>query len=76
MTYHFLVLLTTISLAVVMGFETEQAKQRTQDPEAKARKYLQDLDVAFNKRAHRASLVRWAYGSNMTQENLNAQVGY
>jgi hypothetical protein len=72
MTYQFVVLLTTVSLAVVLGFETE----RTQDSEAKARKYLQDLDVAFNRRAHRASLVRWAYGSNMTQENLNAQVGH
>jgi hypothetical protein len=75
MAYHFLVLVTTVSLAVVLGLETEEAKQRTQDSEAKARQYLQDLDVEFNKRAHRASLVRWAYASNMTLENLNAQVG-
>jgi hypothetical protein len=75
MIYQFLVLLTSVSLAVVLGCENDEARQRTQDAEAKARQYLRDLDREFNRRANRASLVRWAYASNMTQETLNYQVG-
>jgi hypothetical protein len=74
LTYQFLVLLATVSVAVVSGFETDEGKQRTQDQEAKGRKYLQDLEEEFNRRANRASLVRWAYATNITEENLKAQV--
>jgi hypothetical protein len=74
LTYQFLVLLATVSLAAVSGFETDVDKQRTQDQEAKARKYLEELEDEFNRRANRASLVRWAYATNMTDENLKAQV--
>jgi hypothetical protein len=74
LTYQFLVLLATVSLAVVSGFETDEGKQRTQDQEAKGRKYLQGLEDEFNRRANRASLVRWAYATNITEDNLRAQV--
>ncbi|XP_023709018.2 angiotensin-converting enzyme-like [Cryptotermes secundus] len=74
LTHQFLVLLVTVSLAVVSGFETDEDKQRTQDQEAKARKYLQDLEDEFNRRANMASLVRWAYATNITEQNLKAQL--
>jgi hypothetical protein len=73
-TWQFLVLLATVSVAALSAFELDVEQQQIQDEEAKARKYLDHLEKEFNKRANIASLVRWAYASNMTDTNLKNQV--
>jgi hypothetical protein len=74
MAWQFMVFLATVSVVAVSGFESDIEKQQFQDEEAQGRKYLEYLESEFNKRANRASLVKWAYESNITEANLKNQV--
>lgn len=74
LTWQLFVFLTTVSVAAVSGFEPDNGKHRSQDSEEAARKYLEKMENEFDKRANRAALARWAYASNITEENLKNQV--
>jgi hypothetical protein len=74
MAWQFLVILATVSIVAVSEFESHGEELRIQDEEAKARKYLEFIENEFTKGANQASLVRWAYESNITEENLKKQV--
>jgi hypothetical protein len=74
LTWQLFVFLTTVSVAAVSGFEPDNGKHRSEDSEEAARKYLENMENEFDKRANRASLARWAYASNITEENLKNQV--
>jgi hypothetical protein len=68
------VFLTTVCAVAASGFGPEKDGQRSDVDEEAARKYLEYLENEIDKRANRASLARWAYTSNLTEENLKNQV--
>jgi hypothetical protein len=68
------VFLTTISAIAVSGFGLDKDGQRRDVDGEAARKYLEYLENEIDRRANRASLARWAYTSNITEENLKNQV--
>jgi hypothetical protein len=68
------VFLTTVSAVAVSGFGLDKDGQRSDVDEDEARKYLEYLENEIDKRANRAALARWAYTSNITEENLKNQV--
>ena len=74
LTWHLLVFLTTVSAVAVSGFGLDKDGQRSDVDEEAARKYLENLEDEIDRRTNRASLARWAYTSNITEENLKNQV--
>jgi hypothetical protein len=74
LTWHLLVFLTTVSAVTLSGFGLHKDGQRIDVDEEAARKYLEYLENEIDRRANRASLARWAYTSNMTEETLKNQV--
>jgi hypothetical protein len=68
------VFLTTVSAVAVSGFGLDEDGQRSDVDEEAARKYLEFLENEIDRRANRAALARWAYTSNITEENLKNQV--
>lgn len=72
--WQFAVLLATVSAVALSGINPDIKKQQIQDEELQAQKYLDYVENEFNRRANRASLVRWAYASNITDANLKNQV--
>lgn len=74
LTWHLLVFLTTVSAVAVSRFGLDKDGQRSDVDEEVARKYLEYLENEVDRRANRASLARWAYTSNITEENLKNQV--
>ena len=66
--------LTTVSAVAVSGFGLDKDGQRSDVDEEPARKYLEYLENEVDRRANRASLARWGYTSNITEENLKNQV--
>ncbi|XP_021941944.1 angiotensin-converting enzyme-like isoform X2 [Zootermopsis nevadensis] len=72
--WQFAVLLATVSAVALSGINPDIKKQQIQDEELQAQKYLDYVENEFNRRANRASLVRWAYASNITDANLKNQL--
>jgi hypothetical protein len=68
------VFLTTVSAVAVSGFGPDKDGQRIDVDEEAAQKYLEYLENEIDRKANRASLARWAYTSNITDENLKNQV--
>jgi hypothetical protein len=68
------VFLTTVSAVSVSGLGLDKDGQRSDVDEEGARKYLECLENEIDRRTNRASLARWAYTSNITEENLKNQV--
>jgi hypothetical protein len=74
LTWQLFVFLTSVSVAAVSGFEPDKDEQRSQLDEETARKYLENLESQMDIGANIGQLVRWAYESNITEENLKNQV--
>jgi len=68
------VFLTTVSAVAVSGFGLDKDDQQSDVDEEAARKYLECLENEVDRRTNRAYLARWAYASNITDENLKNQV--
>ena len=74
LTWHLLVFLTTAAAGALSGFGPDKDGQCSDHDEEGARKHLEYLEDEINRVANIASLARWAYASNITEENLKNQV--
>lgn len=64
-----------VIFVLVMGAVCNGADPAIEEEEIRARAYLQQLNQKEAERANRVELANWAYDSNITDENLQNQVG-
>lgn len=64
-----------IVISVLLG-SASSTDPAIEEEEIRARAYLQQLNQRAAERANRVEVANWAYDSNITDENLQNQVGW
>lgn len=62
-------------VVIVLGVVCSATDPAIEEEEIRARAYLQQLNQKEAERANKLELANWAYDSNITDENLQNQVG-